>query len=525
MRALVALIALLLLTACPTPEPLLVDEDGDGFPAGEDCDDTSADAFPGGVEVCDDGLDNDCDGTVDLVGDVDEDGSDGCEDCDDADASALPGGVEVCDDGVDNDCEGTIDLIGDSDGDGSDGCADCDDADATAVPGGVEVCGDNVDNDCEGTVDQVGDWDGDGSDGCEDCDDADVTIFPGATELCDAIDQDCDGDLLEAFIDTDSDGDPDCTDPDDDGDGDPDATDCADLDDSVYTGATEVVGDGIDQDCDGADTVECFADTDLDGFGGTAVLLAADGDCDDAGEDTASDDCDDADPAIHPGAAGLCDGIDVDCSTTLDSDEELVGDSADCAALDCLAVLTDDPAAPSDLYWIDPGPGPFEAWCDQVSTGGGWTRVARLDMATDGYCGGDPDPSFDLALDPSLSAGKLADAVVQAIVAASPTGEIMYWLGEAGRSEFLYTTMADPYDTTSAYDSYCTWTCADEVPDSTTCGSEWIGCGFGGRGTGGDTKKLYIDAPSGQHAYSLHSGGGFCGLDNRYGYAADIYVR
>jgi hypothetical protein len=159
------------------------------------------------------------------------------------------------------------------------------------------------------------------------------------------------------------------------------------------------------------------------------------------------------------------------------------------------------------------------------STGGGWTRVARLDMATDGYCGGDPSSAYDLQTDPLMGAGKLPDTVVQALVAGSLFEEIMYWTGQGGRSEFLYTTMLDPYDTTAAYGDYCTWTCADEVDDSTTCGSEYIGCGFSGRGTGGNTKKLYMDSGSGGHGYSLHSGGGFCGLDNRPRYSADVYVR
>ena len=48
------------------------------------------------------------------------------------------------------------------------------------------------------------------------------------------------------------------------------------------------------------------------------VLLAADGDCLDAGESTTDDDCDDADPASYPGAPELIDGVDNDCDGTAD---------------------------------------------------------------------------------------------------------------------------------------------------------------------------------------------------------------
>jgi hypothetical protein len=52
------------------------DHDGDGFsPDDGDCDDSEPSAFPGSVEVCDDGIDNDCqDGDAVCYTDVDGDG-------------------------------------------------------------------------------------------------------------------------------------------------------------------------------------------------------------------------------------------------------------------------------------------------------------------------------------------------------------------------------------------------------------------------------------------------------------------
>lgn len=94
-----------------------------------------------------------------------------------------------------------------------------------------------------------------------DCDDADPSVHPGATETCDGVDDDCDGELDEDLANRtwygDSDGD---------GYGDPtlqaegcappdgycaDSTDCDDGDYGVNPGASEVLGNGADDDCDG----------------------------------------------------------------------------------------------------------------------------------------------------------------------------------------------------------------------------------------------------------------------------------
>jgi hypothetical protein len=157
-------------SACAPPQ---------GFAAvGGDCDDSRADVNPASVELCN-GVDDDCNGTVDGAEAVDaeawfpdEDG-DGAgaaagevlacgapaagwvstgEDCDDADPDAFPGNVETWYDGRDGDCLGDDDD--DADGDGftaaATGGEDCDDTSEWVNPGRPEACGDAVDNDCDG---------------------------------------------------------------------------------------------------------------------------------------------------------------------------------------------------------------------------------------------------------------------------------------------------------------------------------------------------------------------------------------
>ncbi|MEC7984442.1 MAG: MopE-related protein, partial [Myxococcota bacterium] len=168
------------------------------------------------------------------------------DDCDDLSALASPVGVETCD-GLDNDCNGTIDDPGaigevlwylDDDGDGfgidtstlmrcdqpagyADNTDDCDDTDGAVNPIAQETCATDYDDDCDGFNNESGSvgettwyWDDDG-DGygvtstsvtqCDapadyvsldgDCDDVEAAVNPDASEVCDAIDNDCDGDI------------------------------------------------------------------------------------------------------------------------------------------------------------------------------------------------------------------------------------------------------------------------------------------------------------------------------------------
>jgi len=97
------------------------DADADGQSACDgDCDDADPDINVLAEEVCGDGADNDCNGTPD---DVDEDGdgavSPDCDgdDCDDNNASINPNedaaaeSGAACNDGIDNDCDETIDNL------------------------------------------------------------------------------------------------------------------------------------------------------------------------------------------------------------------------------------------------------------------------------------------------------------------------------------------------------------------------------------------------------------------------------
>jgi hypothetical protein len=139
------------------------------------------------------------------------------------------------------------------------------------------------------------DLDGDGhiAEACggDDCNDASRSIHPGATEtVADGVDQDCSG-TETCYVDADGDGygssstvvstDLDCTDT-----GEASAAgDCNDASASVSPGATEVCGDGVDDDCDGEDAA-CRYTGEFD-LGSTGWKLTGEDAGDYSGQDVA----------------------------------------------------------------------------------------------------------------------------------------------------------------------------------------------------------------------------------------------
>lgn len=255
------------------------DRDGDGVPVeAGDCNDLDARFSPKSMDACCDGLDFDCDGRDDprnvlcecgVSFDNDGDGYTRDYDCNDFDARTYPGALEICSDGRDNDCNGLYDATDpycsrwrDADGDGWSFDIDCDDSQPWINPGAIDVCGDNVDNNCDGLIDpypdcttEQFDWDRDGYPWGSDCDDGNATVFPGSPfeQCCDGIDSNCDGVDYPYGVMCVCGGAP----GDADGDGytvgfaPPGQADCNDQDWSVNPGVPEICFDDRDNDCDG----------------------------------------------------------------------------------------------------------------------------------------------------------------------------------------------------------------------------------------------------------------------------------
>ncbi len=343
-----------------TDEGLLItawaDGDGDGFGMGEPTD------------VCELGSDQASQGG----------------DCDDAVASVNPGQAEDCANGVDDDCDGTVDegkvdawFDGDGDGHGSGDpeqkCPtdlgslvltgdDCAPLDPDISPSVSETCN-GIDDDCDGTPDQGltallypdADHDGHGDaassaqDRCPgpgwvagngDCDDTEADVNPAvALDVCNGIDDDCDTAVDEdpqflRYFDQDGDGfgveglggEYTCLTNGTAGN----AADCDDSTAAISPDADETCN-GIDDDCDGdtdelvASAPDWYLDADNDGYGTVSATFTG---CDaPTGYVSQPGDCNDSDGGVSPDASELCDGIDNDCDSLVDDADSSVDSS------------------------------------------------------------------------------------------------------------------------------------------------------------------------------------------------------
>jgi gliding motility-associated-like protein len=283
------------------PNTTSCDADGDGYTADVDCNDNNPAVNPGAIEICENGIDDNCDGIQGNIyywdGDLDGYASSDSiyisldcnavifgfidadsvtvQDCDNFNNTVYPGAPEICD-GLDNDCNSFID-----DGAGVVWYYDGD-LDGFGIPDSVYILcfqpGPNWSTnsvDCDDTNPLINpslDLDGDGFYSCiSDCDDFNPAVNPTAVEVCNTIDDNCNGFIDEGlgswfFVDLDGDGFGNSLDS---------ALLCSaipgytandsifDCNDDVFAinpGVNEICANDVDENCDGVVEISCIPD-------------------------------------------------------------------------------------------------------------------------------------------------------------------------------------------------------------------------------------------------------------------------
>ena len=434
------------------------DADGDGFGAGNatlfcsnpgtgysandlDCNDAVVSINPNGVEICN-GIDENCNGEIDefvtitYYADTDLDGFG------DLNVSALactpPAGYVTNFD----DCDDAIVTYLDADGDGEgsttlDACgvgnsSDCNDNNAAINTTATEFCGNNIDENCDG-ADEVCT----GIPGCTD--NTACNYDPAATQNNGSctyatvwyLDADADG----YYVSTQSA----CANP---GAGYTSTMgvngDCDDASASINAAATEICGDGIDQNCDGLDdacailgcmdatacnyepaatqddgsctfAVDWYLDLDVDGYASEVINACTSPGVDYTEAVLILTDCDDTDANINPGANDVCDnGIDEDC-TGADASCTVSGcTDATACNYDAAATIDDGSCTYSTTWYLDADADGYYTITVQscVSPGATFNNVggiqgdcndnaADVNAGTSEICGNDIDENCD----------------------------------------------------------------------------------------------------------------------------------
>jgi hypothetical protein len=366
-------------TGCDELSPFVDDEmyadrqdnDNDGIPRPDDCDDedpsvgiifwhkdVDSDGFGGKEKVYA------CDmpsGTTSVTGD-----------CDDTKKNVFPGASELCDN-VDNNCNGKkdegIDTLWYKDKDkdlfGNKNVSvvdckkpngyvadstDCNDSVSSIKPGATEIC-DSVDQNCNGQTDEGLDqtWYEDKDKDtygnpkvfqvhCKkpigfvsdhtDCNDVASEVKPNSIELCDLVDNNCNGKTDEGLDQTwyeDSDKDSfgnkevsivDCKKPEDFV---ANKTDCDDKKSEIKPSASEVCN-LVDDDCNGKTDEGLdqtwYEDADKDSFGNPKIFVVNCKKPD--GHVSNKNDCDDTKSEVKPSANEVCNSVDDDCNGKTD---------------------------------------------------------------------------------------------------------------------------------------------------------------------------------------------------------------